>query len=179
MTVTEIFENGCSFYKALANPLSLTQMTTKAGEGLKSISDTQSSSHSSLETDSSFEISLGCLEKRELQKSLYHVTDYFCQLLSVFGPGVTSIHTGTNMHVHNNSKPLRRANNKCYILLIYNFHILLMNRKYIQPKKKKKKCVGFNATNAGKSLNNNNNQKLYRLDKSIHVIADWFSCTNK
>ena len=127
-------------------------MTTKAGEGLKSISDTQSSSHSSLETDSSFEISLGCLEKRELQKSLYNVTDYFCQLLSVFGPGVTSIHTGTNMHVHNNSKPLRRANNKCYILLIYNFHILLMNRKYIQPKKKRKNVWASMQPTQGKAL---------------------------
>ena len=109
--MTEIFENGCSFHKALANPLSLTQITTKAGESLKSISDTQSRSHSSLETDSSFEISLGCLGgKTELQKSLFNLTHFhklkLCFLfLSVFGPGVTSIHTGPNMHVHNNSKP--------------------------------------------------------------------------
>lgn len=111
--MTEIFENGFSFHKALANPLSLTQITTKAGESLKSISDTQSRSHSSLETDSSFEISLGCLEKTELQTSLFSLTDFhmlkiFFKFSSTpirFGPGVTSIHTGPKMHVYNNAKP--------------------------------------------------------------------------
>lgn len=140
--MTEIFENGYSFNKALANPLSLTQITTKAGESLKSISDTQSRSHSSLETDSSFEISLGCLEKTELQKSLFNLTHFhmlkLCFFIFVnsypFLVQVSQAYTLVPTCTCTTTLNPRRAN----IYLLYTFQIFLMNRKYIQPKKNEK-----------------------------------------